>query len=113
MHHTNQQIKIMLTRETALETSKRFINECQSNGLTFYRVLLFGSTAKNEIHEWSDIDLLLVSDQFSDNVFENLKLYAKINIKYPMIETHPYPTNYYRDGDDFITEISKDSIEVA
>ncbi len=33
-------------------------------------------------------------------------LLSKVNIKYPIIETHPYPTNYYKDGDDFITEIS-------
>jgi hypothetical protein len=29
-----------------------------------------------------------------------------------MIETHPYPTNYYKDGDDFINEIIKDGIEI-
>jgi len=47
-----------------------------------------------------------------DNVFENLKLYSKINIRYPVIETHPYPTKYYYEGDDFIKEIIKDSIEI-
>ncbi len=50
--------------------------------------------------------------QFTDNVFENLKLYSRINIKYPVIETHPYPTKYYYEGDDFIKEISKESIEI-
>lgn len=103
----------MVTRETAIITAKSFIRDCQSNGLTFYKVLLFGSTAKNNTHEWSDVDLLLISDQFSDNVFENLKLYSKINIKYPIIETHPYPTKHYNEGDDFIKEISKESIEIA
>lgn len=102
----------MVTRESAINTAKLFVNDCQANGLTFNKVLLFGSVAKNMTHEWSDIDLLLVSDQFSDNVFENLKLYSKINIKYPLIETHPYPTKYYYEGDDFIKEISKESIEI-
>ncbi len=102
----------MVTRESAINTAKSFVDDCQSNGLTFRKVLLFGSAAKNISHEWSDIDLLLVSDQFSDNVFENLNLYAKINIKYPAIETHPYPTKYYYEGDDFIKEISKESIEI-
>ena len=64
-------------------------------------------------YEWSDIDLLLVSDQFGNNVFENLKLYSMINIKYPIIETHPYPTKYFKDGDRFIDEIVKDSIEIT
>lgn len=103
----------MVTRESAIITAKSFVNECQSNGLTFYKVIIFGSVAKNQTHEWSDIDLLLISDQFGDNIFENLKLYSKINIKYPIIETHPYPTAYYKEGDDFIKEISKVSIEIV
>jgi len=102
----------MVTRESAINTARLFINECQSNGLTFHKVFLFGSAAKNTTHEWSDIDLLLISDQFSENVFENLKLYSKINIKYPVIETHPYPTKYYYEGDDFIKEIRNESIEI-
>ncbi len=102
----------MATKSTAIDLAKSFINDCQSNGLTFTKVMLFGSAATGSTHEWSDIDLLLISDQFSDNIFDNLKLYSKINIKYPSIETHPYPTNYYEEGDDFIDEISKSSIEI-
>lgn len=103
----------MVTRESAIKTAQYFINDCNSIGLTFFRVFLFGSMAKGNIHEWSDIDLLLISDQFNDNVFDNLKLYSKINIKYPIIETHPYPTNYFLDGDSFINEVIKESIEIS
>ena len=102
----------MVTRETAIKTAKSFIFDCQANGLTFHKVLLFGSAARDMTHEWSDIDLLLISDQFGNNVFDNLKLYSKINIKYPVIETHPYPTKYYYEGDAFINEISKESVEI-
>jgi predicted nucleotidyltransferase len=102
----------MLTRESAITTAKKFVKDCQENGLSFHKVLLFGSAVREMTHEWSDIDLLLISDQFTDNVFENLKLYWKINIKYPLIETHPYPTKYYYEGDAFIQEISRKSIEI-
>ncbi|MCF8378664.1 MAG: nucleotidyltransferase domain-containing protein [Bacteroidales bacterium] len=102
----------MVTRESAIKTARAFVNECNSSGLTFYKVLLFGSAAKDKTHEWSDIDLLLISDQFSDNIFDNLKLYSKINIKYPVIETHPYSTKYYIEKDDFINEIIKESIVI-
>jgi predicted nucleotidyltransferase len=102
----------MVTREIAINTAKSFVGECKMAGLTFYKVIIFGSVAKGKLHEWSDVDLLLISDQFGDNVFENLKLYSKINIKYPIIETHPYPTNYYKSGDSFIDEVVKDSIEI-
>ena len=47
------------------------------------------------MHEWSDIDVMLVSEKFSDNVFENIRMYSKINIKYPDIETHPYSSDYF------------------
>ena len=103
----------MVTRETAINIAKSFVNDCQLNGLTFHKVILFGSAAKGMTHEWSDIDLLLISDQFGDNVFDNLKLYSRINIKYPIIETHPYPTKYYYEGNAFIKEISKESIEIT
>ncbi|MFA6570753.1 MAG: nucleotidyltransferase domain-containing protein [Bacteroidota bacterium] len=102
----------MVNRETALNIAKSFVDECLANGLHFYKVFLFGSAARNQANEWSDIDLLLVSDAFNDNIFDNLKLYSSINIKYPIIETHPYPTKYFLEGDDFINEISKHSVEV-
>lgn len=102
----------MVTQSTAIKTAKSFINDCLTIGLSFHKVLLFGSFAKGTAHEWSDIDLLLISDQFNDNVFENLKLYSKINIKYPAIETHPYSTEYFSNGDPFIDEIRKEGIDI-
>jgi len=102
----------MVTRETAINTAKSFVRDCELNGLTFYKVFIFGSVAKGNMHEWSDIDLLLISDQFSENIFDNLKLYSKINIKYPLIETHPYPTSYYKNGDSFIEQVTRESIEL-
>ncbi|HAM98891.1 MAG TPA: hypothetical protein DCQ26_09815 [Marinilabiliales bacterium] len=102
----------MVTRETAINTAKSFIKDCKLNGLSFYKVLIFGSVVKGNIHEWSDIDLLLISDQFTENVFDNLKLYSKINAKYPVIETHPYPTDYYKKGDSFIEQVTRESIEL-
>lgn len=102
----------MVARGTAIKTAKSFVEECQLNGLTFYKVILFGSFVKKQTHCGSDIDLLLIPDQFWDNIFENLKLYSKINIKYPIIETHPYPTKYYKEGDAFINEINKENIEI-
>ncbi|NCO56000.1 MAG: hypothetical protein COS14_01955 [Bacteroidetes bacterium CG02_land_8_20_14_3_00_31_25] len=103
----------MVNKEAAINTAKLFVNDCRQAGISFYKVMMFGSFAKDTPHQWSDIDLLLVSDLFGENIFENLKLYSKINIKYPIIETHPYPTPYYLQGDDFINEISKDSITIV
>ena len=70
----------MVTRETAINTAKSFINDCQLNGLTFHKVILFGSAAKGLTHDWSDIDLLLISDQFGDNIFDNLNIIFPLRI---------------------------------
>lgn len=100
----------MLSKESVIETAKSFINDCAASGLSFKKVMLFGSAVNGQMHEGSDIDLLLVSDMFNDNPFDNLKLYSKINIRYPQIETHAYSTKNYSGGNDFINEISKQSI---
>jgi len=102
----------MVIERNAINTAESFVNECLLQGLTFRKVLLFGSMAKGTMHEWSDIDLLLISDDFTDNVFQNLSLYSKINIRYPVIETHPYPTRHYTDGDEFIESIEKNSVQI-
>jgi len=104
---------IIINQGTAINTAKSFVNDCAAQGLNFYKVLLFGSWATGHAHKGSDIDLLLVSDRFGENIFDNLKLYSNINIKYPIIETHPYPQSAYLEGNDFIEEISKDSISIV
>jgi predicted nucleotidyltransferase len=103
----------MLDRESAIETSKSFIAACNKNGLYFNKVLLFGSALKGNTHSGSDIDLLLVSDKFNDNPFENLKLYSKINILFPIIETHPISAaNFFSNNSAFVNEIMKNAIEL-
>lgn len=103
----------MLNRETAIEKVKSFVKELLFNGISLDKVILFGSSARDEMNDCSDIDLLLVSDNFSLNFFENIRLYSKINIRYPDIETHPYPTGYFLESDPFIEEIKRTGIEIS
>lgn len=102
----------MVKREYAINTAKAFIKDCNASGLFFDKVFLFGSYATDNATDWSDVDLLLVSKKFTRNVFDNLKLYLKINAKYPMVETHPYPADYFAEGDAFIEDVLKTSIEI-
>ncbi|MEK6783562.1 MAG: nucleotidyltransferase domain-containing protein [Bacteroidota bacterium] len=102
----------MVTQQTAITTARAFVQECKAIGLTFDKVLLFGSYARNAAHEGSDIDLLLISKKFTDDVFSNLKQYSKVNIRYPLVETHPYSFQQFMDGDEFLAQITKDGIEI-
>jgi predicted nucleotidyltransferase len=102
----------MVDQSVAIKIAKDFVKDCKLSGLKFDKVLLFGSFAKGTVHEGSDIDLLLVSNQFTDNVFENLKLYVKVNIRYPIIETHPFSETLFQKEDEFIQSIIKNCIEI-
>lgn len=102
----------MAQKEFAINTAKAFVKDCNAAGLFFDEVFLFGSHALGTANEWSDVDLLLVSQRFTYNLFDNLKLYLKVNAKYPVIETHPYPADYFEKGDAFIEEVLKTSVEI-
>ncbi len=103
----------MLTREIAINTVTDFIKNCEENNIVFNKVILFGSTVTGNAHAFSDIDVLLVSDQFGLSKWENAKLIARVNKKFSTIEAHTYPTKYFLIGDPFINEIKKTGIEIA
>jgi predicted nucleotidyltransferase len=65
--------------------------------LHLQQVWLFGSYARNEQQEYSDIDVALVADEFESIGFIDVSHFADILIKYPLLEPHTYNTN------DFIT----------
>jgi len=103
----------MVNRDDAIKIAQSFVNDCKFNGLSFNTVLLFGSTVKGITHDGSDIDLIIVSDKFKDNVFEDLKLYAKINIKYLIIETHPMSTKAFNENNPFVEQVKNESIRIC
>ncbi len=102
----------MVTKETAIDTAHAFAQECKNIGITFDKVMLFGSHAIGTANEGSDIDLWLISKKFTDDVFANLRQYKKANIRYPLIKTHAYSLQQFIEGDEFITHIAKQGIEI-
>ncbi len=99
----------MLTRELAITIVKEFIQKLHYEGIDIQKAILFGSYAVNAQHEWSDIDLALVSDSFTGFGFEDKRSFAKINSQKPfsMIHTKTYPTIYFENSDPFIDQIKK------
>lgn len=102
----------MLTREIAIKQATDFILDCLKYGISIEKAILFGSVAKNEQREYSDIDIALISNQFTDNFILNNKLTSKINIRFPLIEVHHFNSDYYKKGDPFINEINSTGFEV-
>jgi len=102
----------MLTREIAIEQANDFILDCFRNGINIEKAFLFGSVVKNEQRDFSDIDIALISKDFSKNFILNNRLTSKINIKYPLIEVHHFNSDYFIKGDPFINEITTTGIEI-
>lgn len=102
----------MFTRNDAIEISKKFISECRNINLIFDRVILFGSFAKDTNNIDADIDLALVSRQFTNDRFENALLIAPISKNYLDIDAMTFPTDYFYKGDPFIEEILRTGIDI-
>jgi len=104
----------MLTQDAVIETVRNYAHNIEAHGVRLYAVFLFGSFAKGTQHEWSDIDVALVADDFTGFAFNDCKLIPYMGFKspYTRIETKTYPTKYFLEGDPFIEEITKTGIKI-
>jgi len=105
----------MLTQDAAIETVRNYASDIEARGVHLCTVILYGSFAKGTQHEWSDIDVALVADEFTGLYLDDKKMFPYVNIKKPYIriEANTYPTDYFYQGDDpFIEEIIHTGIKI-
>jgi hypothetical protein len=104
----------MLTQNDVINTVRNYAKEINQAGVHLRKVILFGSFANGTQHEWSDIDVALVADNFTGVGFLDRQLFSGIGIKnsYIGIEPLTYPTDYFQESDPFIEEIKKTGIEI-
>lgn len=102
----------MLTQQAAINTVEQFRLDLNQSGLNLHKVILFGSYAKNNQSEHSDIDVALVSDQFSGVGFIDIKLFVKTLKNYILIQPKTFQTDYFVQGDPFSSEILATGIEI-
>ena len=106
----------MLTQKAVIGIIKKIADETRQSGLHLRRVILYGSYAKNTQHEWSDIDIAFVADEFKNIGFEDVKLFVKQLVKYPDLNISPrtYKTkDFTPDKDPFVEEILRTGIEIV
>ena len=104
----------MLDRNAAIGIVRNYAQDIETYGVRLNMVILYGSFAKGTQHEWSDIDVALVADEFTGlpedhNLFPYM---GGLKKHYTLIEAKTYPTEYFREGDPFINEIKKDGIVI-
>jgi uncharacterized protein len=102
-----------MVKENAIILISQYIDACKNYGIDFYKVILFGSFAKGNNTNDSDIDVALVSDKFTDYPIEDRKKIVKANIRFSQIEPHTFSTAYFLKGDPFIDEIKRTGIEIS
>jgi len=104
----------MLTQNNAIKVVKEFVRAIEAEGISLNKAILFGSYARNCQHEWSDIDLALVSDGFSGFGYDDKRQIAKINCRKPfsLIQATTFSTLDFEIGDPFVEEIKKTGIVI-
>ena len=103
----------MLTQNAAIDIVKNYVREICNTGVNLRKVILYGSFAKGTQHEWSDIDVALVADEF-EGLPTDHSHFSHIGIKKPYvrIEANTYSSNYFEESDPFIEEIKNTGIKI-
>ncbi len=105
----------MVNQQSVIQTVEQFANAVRAQGVDLKTVILFGSYARGDQREWSDIDVALVADEFTGVGFEDIKRFIKVTIQKPFItiEPHTFSTSEFTEGNPFITEIRRTGIVIA
>lgn len=91
----------------------RYLFELKKSHISINQVYLFGSYAKGYFNEFSDIDIAVVSDQFTGNriVDRDMIRQISLNVSY-LFEIIPFKTNEFIKANPFANEILKTGIRI-
>jgi len=103
----------MYSQENLNKILSRFI-QLVSSEINLRKVYLFGSYAKGKPHEYSDIDLALVSDDFEGSRFFDKRKTNKFLLKTTTdLQIHPYRPEDFTEDDPFVAEILRTGIRIV
>jgi predicted nucleotidyltransferase len=92
---------------------KSFIKELERDNIHIKRAILFGSYAKGTFNEWSDIDVVLVSEDFEGiSILDKEKTIPSLSKVDYDISPHPYRPEDFDESDLFVKEILETGIEI-
>ncbi|WP_375417131.1 nucleotidyltransferase family protein [uncultured Hymenobacter sp.] len=103
----------MVTQQAALARVHQFLEEVRQLGVPLKQAILFGSFARGEQHEYSDIDLALVADGFTGAAFMDIKPFIRSVVKHVDIEPHTFSPVQFTDWNPFVQEIKRTGIVVG
>jgi predicted nucleotidyltransferase len=83
-----------------IQSVQRYLRALNERGLPVQYAVLFGSYARNQPHSWSDIDVMVVSEQFDDQPKrEDVRLLWRVAARVDsLIEPIPVGRRQYESG---------------
>lgn len=94
---------------------RKYAEKLEEENYPFSAIYLFGSCAKDKSHEWSDIDVAVISERLNRNRDKNENLLWHIRRKVDsMIEPHGFTIKDFQDEcDPMVHEIKKTGIRIV
>jgi len=104
----------MVTLPNKVITSvTELIRQLNVNDLPITQAYVFGSYAKGQQAEWSDIDIALVSDHFEGNSYYDRRKVSPYAIKIDLdLEVHPFRSEEFTKDSPFVEEIIETGIRI-
>jgi predicted nucleotidyltransferase len=98
-----------MDKRTVVEIVGRFRDAIEARGIRLFKIILFGSYASDTQHEGSDIDLVVISEDFNDRSYwERIDILSDTiyEIFAPIEATALTPDEWER-GDSFIIDFAE------
>lgn len=104
----------MTQQEQALQLAAAYKRALQEAGIPFTKFIVFGSVARNSMHEQSDIDIAVVGTSFKGDRFEEMHMIRTLRypVSYKIQPIWFYPEHLEDKYSTLAQEIKKDGIAV-
>src|SRR3990167_2490861 len=97
-----------IATDSIIEIVKRYVEILEKNGIEIREAIIFGSIVKGTAKEWSDIDVALVSPDFTGDRFEDRRKIVPLRRNTDnRIEPSPSDPKDFYDGGMLVEEIKK------
>jgi predicted nucleotidyltransferase len=100
--------------ETVEPVVLQYLKALEEAGIHLASVYLFGSFATGTSREWSDIDVAVVSDDFSGDPYEDglrlMRLMWDVDVR---IEPHPFRPEDFTSDNPWVAEIMRTGIKIV
>ncbi len=99
-----------MDKGTVLEIIERFRTILESKKVKIRKIILFGSYAKENHRDGSDIDVIVISDDFASmSYWERIDLLSEVIYEiFEPIEAFSFTPNEWETSDSFLVDYAKD-----